>query len=85
MYLPSTEIAKIIRSELKKVGYSSRMVSVRSNSCAIHCEIKDKAVDKALVEKIAIQHEDIDYDQYTGEILSGGNTYVFVQYAYGIN
>lgn len=79
MYLPSTEIAKRIRKELKDVGYNSRQVSVTSSSCAIHCRIKTDNVDKKTVEGIALKYENIHYDTYTGEILAGGNTYVFVE------
>lgn len=78
--LTETEIAKAIRKELKeKLGYTSRQVSVRcSNGNAIRVEIKDKTIERKAIEDIAYPYEAVDRCEVTGEILAGGNTYVFV-------
>ncbi|MDE2098352.1 MAG: hypothetical protein KGL39_13950 [Patescibacteria group bacterium] len=80
----TTESARIIRTELKKLGITSRQVSVRTDyysmGSAIRITVKDPAVSLHQVTEIAQPHEDIDRDSVTGEILSGGNTYVTVEY-----
>lgn len=80
------EKAQAVRDELKKIGITSRQVSVRSEYCgfstALHITIKDLAIERATVEKIAKKYEELDIDKYTGEILSGGNTYVLVSFDY---
>ncbi len=80
----TTESARAIRTELKKLGITSRQVSVRTDyysmGSAIRITVKDPAVSLHQVTEIAHPHEDIDRDSVTGEILSGGNTYVTVQY-----
>lgn len=76
------EIAAEIRKQLKDAGIKG--VSVRSDEYAIRCTIKSAAVDRRDVEKIARGFEVVDWDERTGEILAGGNTLVFVEYAYGV-
>jgi len=74
------EKAKEIRALLKKkFGLTSRDVSVRSRS-SIDLEIKTiKALMiKSKIEKESSQFERIFRDHATGEILAGGNTFVFV-------
>lgn len=84
----SIEATKAIRNELKKCGYSNRKVSVKHEyggySASIRVTVKDLAINLAGIRKIARIYEDIDYDERTGEILEGGNTYVFVDYDYTI-
>lgn len=76
--LSTTALAKKIRSELKENGYNRNMVSVRkSNESAINVEVLDQSIDKEVVSKIAKKYESIDRDQF-GEVLSGGNTFIFV-------
>ena len=76
--------AKDLRKQLKdELGLNSRQVSVRSDSCSIHVTIKVPA-PKSPIEAIAKTAESIDRCEYSGEILSGGNTYVSVTYAEGI-
>lgn len=73
-----------IRAELKKRGWNSRMVSVRGRSCtydsAIDVVVRDARVPLDVVKKIAESHSNVRYDEYCGEVLLGGNTYVSVSY-----
>lgn len=83
----SKEIAQKIREELKSIGYTSRMVSVTCSSAlydtAINVHIKDFTTVKInKVNEISKKYDKVDYDERSGEILSGGNTYVFVDYDY---
>ena len=81
--LSTTDRSAAIRQALKNLGISSRQVSVKTDyysmGSSIRIKIKDASVSSALVEKIANEHESIDRDQ-SGEILSGGNRFVFVDY-----
>lgn len=76
------EKAKMVREELKKIGYSSKMVSVKSGctgySDFIRITIKDLSCDKDKINAIALKFKSIDYDERSGEILAGGNTYISV-------
>lgn len=85
-YITAKEKAAAIRKELKKLGVTNRQVSVRSRNSgydeAIDVTIKDLKVNKAKVEAIANRYEYIRRCEYSGEILSGGNTYVFVRLDY---
>lgn len=81
----SKQIAQEIRQELKKIGYTSRMVSVSSSSAlydtAVDVRVKDfETVQINKVREIAKKYEEVDRDERSGEILSGGNTYVHVSY-----
>lgn len=67
----------------KKAGYNSRQVSIRARRCtyssSFEVTVRDPKISLAEAEFIANHFESIRYDQYTGEILSGGNDYVFVE------
>lgn len=80
----ATDRAAQIRAALKAKGWSSRDVSVRaeyySMGSSIYVVIKNPDVPLIPVEDAANQHERIDRDQW-GEILSGGNRFVFVRYS----
>lgn len=82
--MTSTEHAASIRATLKAHGISSRDVSVKTDyysmGSSIRITIKNPAVSSLLVETIANPHERIDRDGF-GEILSGGNRFVFVSYS----
>jgi hypothetical protein len=74
-----------IRAELKKRGWNSRQVSVRGENCtyssAIRVVVKDPQVPLSVVRRIAEQHERVRRCEITHDILSGGNTFVDVEYA----
>lgn len=80
----TTDRAAQIRAALKAKGWTSRDVSVRaeyySMGSSIHVVIKNPDVPLAPVEAEANAHEKIDRDQW-GDILSGGNRYVHVNYS----
>lgn len=86
IYRSTTEHAADIRAILKREhGWSARQVSIRaeyfSTGSAIRVEIKDPGVSLAVVKQVATRAEDISRDALTGEILSGGNRYVTVNYS----
>lgn len=71
-----------IRKELKEHGYNNRRVGVSYDGYAIRLNIKELAIDIKEIENIAMKYENYSRDERTGEILSGGNTFVFVDYDY---
>ena len=76
------EKAKEIRGILKEKGIKA---SVRmSSGSAIQIYIQDLAADYEVVREIARSFEKIDRCEYTHEILSGGNDFVFVNYDYDV-
>lgn len=87
--LSESDDAKSIRELIKKkLGLSSRDVSVKTKqggySSAVNVAIKTK---KALalmkeIEAIGNSKESIDRDVRSGEILAGGNTFVFTDIDY---
>jgi hypothetical protein len=78
----TVEDAKEIRTKLKKrFGLTRNDVSVKKDRNAIRVTVKSL---KGLayyhqIEKIAMEKEDYREDAITGEILSGGNQFVFVE------
>ena len=84
MYKCVTVRAAEIRKKLKAIGYNSRMVSVRSSQFSggddITIRMKSVDVDEHKVREIAKGYEDIARDKYSGEILMGSNSFVFVEW-----
>lgn len=81
------DLAKTIRNDLKKAGYKvPAQVTVKQRrggySTALDVVIKDLHVDFNDVSDIAQKYEEISRDVRSGEILSGGNTFIFVKYDY---
>lgn len=83
--MTTKEIAQAIRNELKENGYNSRKVGVKFQfagySAVIWVTIKDQSISKKEIENIALKYENVYRDEITGEILQGGNDYVFVDYS----
>lgn len=86
--MTNKEISQAIRKALKEAGYDRKDISVTSKyvgySSRFDVIIKNPMIKISDVEKIADQWESVDRDPATGEILAGGNDYVFVKYEYGI-
>lgn len=84
--MTNKERSAVIRAELKKLGYNSKQVSVKSGYCGYsdysHITIKDLKADRKAIEKACKKFQSIDYDSVTGEILEGANTYITVKYDY---
>jgi hypothetical protein len=83
-YVSVKESAAIVRNALKaELGLTSRQVSVRADSfsmgSAVRVSIK-APVSREKVEQIANGQQRISYCEYSGEVLSGGNRYVTVDY-----
>lgn len=75
------QIAKQIRKELKE-KFPFAKFSVRSSrysgGSSVHVSWNDFPTQEA-VEKITNKYKQVRYDEYTGEILSGGNLFVITQ------
>lgn len=67
----SRELKKELKNKFKGVKFS-----VRSGSGSINVGWTDFPTVEA-VQEIANKYESVSYDEYTGEILCGGNTFVF--------
>ena len=75
---------KELKKEIcKQLNLKPKDLSVRIDKYSMgesfYIKVK-KPVSLKAVKAIADKHEHIDRDTYSGEILSGGNTYVFVDY-----
>lgn len=86
--MSNKELGAKIRAELKAEGIPARAVSVRVSDAgyetAVRVKIKDIGVDRAVVERIANRYREVDRDERSGEVLAGGNTFVFVDYDYDV-
>lgn len=72
---------KEIRMRLKKeLNLSNRQVSVKKDNSSIIVTVKIP-VDIRPIEKIAKAYKRVDICERSGEILCGGNTFVFVKYS----
>lgn len=73
-----------ITAKIKELGYNSRQVSVRSRhagySSALLVTIRDASISINKIEEAIASFEKIDRCHLTGEILSGGNTFIDVEY-----
>lgn len=76
----ATDIAKDIRKVIKtEKGYTNRDVKVNCSNNSIRLKIVNYKVDGNYLEDIANRFADIDYDEVTDEILTGGNTFIFIE------
>lgn len=86
--LTNRETNAAIKRELKAAGYNTKSFKVSVKDCgystSAHVTIKDPAVKRSDVEKLLMHWDEIDRDERTGEILAGGNFYMFVDYEYGL-
>jgi len=82
MYQTTAQKAATIRQTIKEeLGFNSRQVSVRCSAGggSIRVEINVAVGDKfRQIERIAEAQESVRYCEASGEILSGGNTFVTV-------
>ena len=82
--MKGTEVARLIRKELKGT-FPKQKFTVRnrggSMSDAIHVGWTDGVAHNKVKEKIR-KFSKIDYDDASGEILGGGNTFVFAERGY---
>lgn len=78
-YKPTKEYAKEIREELK-VAFPGIKFSVRTQVYSMGSNITVNWTDgptQTQVSNLIKKYEQVDYDEASGEILSGGNMYIF--------
>ncbi len=76
-----TTKADALRADLKAAGFKPKQVTVRQTAgCSLDVTIRDAAVSLTAVKAIADKHVRVRYCEASGEILSGGNTFVGVRY-----
>jgi hypothetical protein len=73
--------SSLIRNSLKQQGFNNRQVSVvQSSISSVYVTIKDYKVNFKKVKEEVEKFEKVRHCPHTGEILSGGNLFVFVSY-----
>lgn len=87
-YTTAAQDAAAIRKAFKAKGWTSRDISVRSDSysmgSSIDIKVKRRGIDLATVKAIAETFERVRRCELTGETLSGGNRFVSVGYDYDL-
>ena len=85
--MTNKELRVAIKEELKKAGFK-KGYTISIKDClydtSIRIKISDPTIARKEIEKVMYKYQEIDRDERTGEILSGGNYYVFVEYKDGI-
>lgn len=71
------DTAKAVRTALKKAFPKQKFSVTSSRGSAVRIKYKGGPSEKE-VKEVVYDFESIDRDQATGEILGGGNTYIFV-------
>ena len=78
--------SKEIKKHLKENGIDTKNISVKGSNCgyseSYNITIKDIDIDIEKVRELVKTFESYERDERTGEILEGGNTYLFVNYDY---
>lgn len=86
--MTNKELSQAIRKALKEAGYTSKDVRVSVKdagySTAARLNIVNPLVSRTAIQELVKGYEEIDRDERTYEILSGGNTYVHVEYECGL-
>lgn len=76
--------AKEVKEFLKSKGIETRNIRVSSGS-SIEVKLLDPKLDFDQIEALLKdEFESYQRDEATGEILSGGNTFVFIEYDYDL-
>lgn len=76
--------AKEIKSFLKENGIETQNIRITSSS-SINVKLLDPNLDFDQIEKLLKdKYESYQRDEGSGEILSGGNTFVFIEYDYDV-
>jgi len=77
--------AQQIRNDIKAAGYSLKAFSIRTRSTgSVTIAIKDAAIPADKIKGIARKHEVVRRCDGSGEILSGGNTFISIGYEAGV-
>lgn len=81
--------AKEVKKVIKENGINTKKISVRCSiegyEEVIRVTLKDIYLPLKKIEAIVRKaFEVVGYDEYSNEILAGGNTFVFVEYDYNI-
>lgn len=81
--MTSAQTKSAIQAKLNEMGLNARKVSVSTRRGGYEdvfvLQIRDTQVDAQAVKAMAKSFEQIDRDAASGEILSGGNTFVWVK------
>lgn len=82
-YMATTNLrpADALRAALKAVGYHARRVSVRHDHNTLRVTVRDPSASLTRIKQIAAPFESVRHCQATGEILSGGNTFLSCEYS----
>lgn len=75
-----TDTATRLRSAFKSAGFNARAISVASPHGNIRVTVRTALAPLAWVRAVAMQVQHVRHCEASGEILSGGNTFVDVEH-----
>lgn len=67
-----------IQAKLKEMGYNAKMVSVSVRHSSVTVTVRNASINPTVIENAVKGFEQISRCEASGEILSGGNTFVGV-------
>lgn len=86
--MTNKELSLEIRNILKVAGIKRTDLSVKVSdagySTAIHIKIKNPEISRRMVEDLVKGYNQVERDEFNGEVLEGSNQYLFVEYEYGL-
>jgi hypothetical protein len=69
---------------LKQNGINTKFIKAYMHGSSLRVRIMSKEISRERVEEILYPHQRVNRCEYTGDILSGGNFFIFVGYHYTI-
>lgn len=76
--------SKEIKKSIVNLGYKASEISVRQQNGGynetFYIKLKSPYIDINKVNKVVAKYQSYEIDERTGEILAGGNTFIFVRY-----
>lgn len=76
--------ADALRAALKVAGFNARCVTVREHHSTLRVTIRTPSASLTRIKEITAPFESVRRCQASGEILSGGNTFVSCEYSHAL-
>ena len=80
--------SKEVKNEIIKLGYKAKDISVREQNGGynetFYITLKSPYINTKDIDKVVAKYQSYETDERTGEILSGGNVFIFTKFGDGV-